>query len=80
MASNGRSYNRFAVALEIQDACNLKAVALELVKVATGLPDPRNDAAVILVINKLDSLVNGSGEHFAEAYGFCKEWAAKPPA
>lgn len=76
---NHATYNRFKVAVECQDASNIRAIARELVKVtdaaATVLANVASDPAVILVINKLDSMVNGSGEHFAEAYAFCKEWS-----
>ena len=74
------TYNRFATALAIQDACNINAVARELVKVLddarvnglTGI-DLVSDAAVILLVNKLDSMVNYSADHFSRAYNVAVE-------
>jgi hypothetical protein len=76
-------YNRHKVALEIQDACNLRAIARELVKVVDSASDETqstaatcDDAAVVLLVNKLESLCR-SDERFSAAYRLCGELAAK---
>lgn len=84
-----RSYNRFQVALDIQNACNLSGVAREFVKVvddARAKPivsgdqtmsdhwHLRRDPAVVLLVNKIESMV-GSQESFAAAYAECEAQA-----
>jgi hypothetical protein len=76
--ANKPTYDRFAVALEIQDACNLHAVSRELVKVVAaaalaGGPDVTDDPAVILVVSKIESLVrSGYRMRFADAWDTCQ--------
>jgi hypothetical protein len=71
-------YNRFQVALDIQDACNMRAIAREFVKVVdaahaetqnTG--ETWNDPAVVLMVNKLESL-SRSEATFSAAYVACQ--------
>jgi hypothetical protein len=76
-------YNRHKVAIEIQDACNLRAIAREFVKVVESASDETqsttetcNDPAVVLLVNKLESLCR-SEARFSAAYRLCSELAAK---
>lgn len=76
--------NRFKVALEIQDACNLRAIARQFVKVVdAAMAETKNtsrtwaDPAVVLMVNKLDSL-SCSRHHFADAYRICQERSNEP--
>lgn len=75
------TYNRHKVALEIQDAGNLRAIAREFVKVVDSAADETRsteatwrDPAVVMVANKIESLVY-SDARFGEAYKACKEKA-----
>jgi hypothetical protein len=72
------TYNRHKIALDIQDACNMRAIARELVKVVdAAMEECRSteatwrDAAVVLMINKLESLSH-SERDFSRAYTECK--------
>lgn len=60
------AYNRFRIAYEIQDACNPRAIARELVRVVDDASNDPNckgtdwvcrDAAVVAVVDKLKSLM-----------------------
>ncbi len=74
--------NMYKTAIQIQDACNLQAVARELVKVidtgvkAEGHIDTQsiNEHPVVkLIVDKLADLANiRSYESFCEAYDVCK--------
>jgi hypothetical protein len=74
-------YNRFKVALDIQDAGNLKAIAREFVKVVDAAHeetkstrDTWNDPAVVLLVNKLCSLTCADQFLvFSRAYDFCHD-------
>jgi hypothetical protein len=75
------NYNRFEIALAIQDAVNLRAIARELVKAADAACDEGGgtlasyvDPAVIPIVNKIESLVY-STEHFSQAYAACQAQA-----
>lgn len=71
-------YNRFKVAIEIQDACNPSGVARELVRVikdamddpeCTGTDWVRQDPAVRLVVNKLMDLTRAdAGDLWSVTY------------
>jgi hypothetical protein len=61
-----KGYNRFKVAVDIQNACNPSGVARELVRVIedamqdpayTGTDYVRSDPAVVAVVDKLSSLM-----------------------
>ena len=78
---NKPSYNRHKIAIEIQDACNLRAIAREFVKVVDAASDETqsttatwDDAAVVMLVNKLESLCR-SEERFSAAYKLCQERA-----
>lgn len=78
MWGNRATYNRFRIAVEIQDAGNMRAIARELVKVVDSAMDELqstekvwSDPAVRLVINKLESLA-GSDANYGDAYHQCK--------
>jgi uncharacterized protein YukE len=71
-------YNRHKVALEAQDAVNMRALAREFVRVVDQATDESrstsvtwHDAAVILFVNKFESLC-GSAGRFSDAYDVCK--------
>ena len=71
-------YNRNKVALKAQDAVNLRALAREFVRVVDQAGDESrstsatwHDAAVILFVNKFESLC-GSAGRFSDAYDICK--------
>lgn len=73
------SYNRFAVAVQIQDAGNLRALAREFVRVVDAAMEETQsttatweDAAVVLFVNKFESLCR-SEARFSAAYGLCLE-------
>jgi hypothetical protein len=76
-------YNRHKVALEVQDAVNLAAIAREFVKVVdSAMYDTKSteatyrDPAVVLFVNKLESLVHSNwNDHFSVAYKACTEKA-----
>lgn len=80
-----KSRTRFEVALYLQDAVNLRAIARELVRAADEAADEGGtsfsyrDAAVILIVNKIESLVRSNeGDNYSAAYDYCKRLA--PPA
>lgn len=77
------TYNRFQVAIGIQDAGNLRAIAREFVKVVDAATEENrstvetwSDAAVVMFVEKLESLCR-SQERFSAAYKLCLERAAK---
>jgi hypothetical protein len=69
--------NFYKLALEVQDAVNLRAIARLLVQAADAAADKAgtqasyDDPAVILIVNKIESLVNSSWR-FDGAYHECK--------
>jgi hypothetical protein len=74
-------YNRFDTALFVQNACNLRAIARELVKAADeaceqggGTAASYIDPAVVLIVNKLESLTH-SEQNFSAAYAACQAQA-----
>lgn len=80
---NKSAYDRFKIALEIQDAVNPRAIARELVKVVDAAANAGNgtqgicdDPAVILLVNKLESMVR-SESRFSAAYAACGEFSGK---
>jgi hypothetical protein len=75
---NKPTYNRHRVALAIQDAINPRAIARELVKVVEAAAETADstsaickDPAVVLVVSKLESLIQ-SEDRFADAYHECQ--------
>lgn len=73
--------NRFKAALDVQDACNLRAIARLLVVAADAAAEETkstqgvyDDAAVVMIVNKLESLVR-SDARFGAAYVLCHERA-----
>ena len=79
--ANKPTYNRHKVALEIQDAGNLRAIAREFVKIVDSASDETqsttatyNDPAVILLVSKLESLCR-SESRFSWAYQQCRKKA-----
>jgi hypothetical protein len=80
------AYNRFKVALDVQDAVNLRALAREFVKVVDQAADDTksteatwNDPAVVLFVNKFESLVHSNWDsRFSDAYRACQE-KIEPP-
>jgi hypothetical protein len=82
MWGNKATYNRFRVALDVQDAGNLLALAREFVKVVdTAMKEVKStkatwdDPAVVLFVNKLESLCR-SEQRFSAAYKACQEQVA----
>jgi hypothetical protein len=80
---NRAEYDRFKVALEVQDAGNLRALAREFVKVVDAAANATgstvgtwDDAAVVLFVNKFESLCR-SEARFSAAYAVCREQALK---
>lgn len=80
--ANKPTYNRHKIALEIQDAVNLRAIAREFVKVVDAAMDETRDTgktwadpAVVLMVNKLESLCH-SEQRFGEACAACEAKAA----
>ncbi|MET4190610.1 MULTISPECIES: hypothetical protein [unclassified Bradyrhizobium] len=76
---NRETYNRHKVALDVQDAVNLRALAREFVKVVDHAAAELNstvalvdDPAVILFVNKFESLCR-SDARFSAAYAACTE-------
>jgi hypothetical protein len=74
---NKPQYDRHQVALDVQDAVNLRALAREFVKVVdTAMGENRSteatwsDPAVVLFVNKFESLCR-SEANFSEAYAVC---------
>jgi len=80
---NRETYNRFKVALEIQDAGNLRALAREFVKVVDAAMEETksttatwNDPAVMLFVNKFESLSRSNYElAYSKAYDICRQKA-----
>ena len=78
-------YNRFKVALEVQDAGNLRALAREFVKVVDAASNETRsteatwaDAAVVIFVNKLNSLCRANdGLVFSAAYDKCLDALAQ---
>ena len=68
--------NIFKTALELQGACNLRAIARVLVMAADRAADEGgtaasySDPAVVLIVGKMESLVH-SAERFSDAYEQC---------
>ena len=63
-------------ALFVQDACNLRAIARLLVAAADHAANngrtQETDAAVVLIVNKLESLVHSEhGMNYHNAYDAC---------
>lgn len=82
MWGNKPDYNRHKVAIDVQDAGNLRALAREFVKVVdTAMEENQStmatwaDPAVVLFVNKFESLCH-SEQRFSEAYAACKAKAA----
>jgi hypothetical protein len=76
---NKPTYNRHKVAIEVQDAGNLRALAREFVKVVdaameetTSTTATWEDPAVVMMVNKFESLCR-SEERFSKAYAECRE-------
>jgi hypothetical protein len=69
--------NLYADALYVQDACNLRAIARLLVEAADAAADAvgtaasYRDPAVVLIVNKIESLVH-SGDNYSKAYAECE--------
>jgi len=81
MFGNKPTYNRHKVAIEVQDAGNLRALAREFVKVVDTAMEATqsttatwDDPAVVLFVNKFESLCR-SEERFSAAYKMCMEKA-----
>src|SRR4051794_37698395 len=78
---NRETYNRHKVAVDVQDACNLRALAREFVKVVDQAMDENKsteatwrDPAVVLFVNKFESLCHSNwNDTFSEAYRLCQE-------
>lgn len=75
------SYNRHKIALEVQDAGNMRALAREFVQVVDDAMNELqstqgvwDDAAVVLFVNKFESLCR-SDDRFSAAYKVCRQKA-----
>jgi hypothetical protein len=73
-----KSVTRFERALYLQDATNLRAIARELVRAADeaanegGTDASYHDAAVVLIANKIESLVHSEQTNtYSVAYDEC---------
>lgn len=73
------SYNRHQIALDVQNAGNLRALAREFVKVVDHADNELrstkavwDDSAVVLFVNKFESLCR-SDARFSAAYKVCNE-------
>jgi hypothetical protein len=72
-----RHSTRFQNAIDLQDGGNLRAIARELVRAADEATDAGgtlasySDPAVVLIVNKLESLVY-SNERFSDALAECE--------
>ena len=66
------TYNPYKVALQVQDACNLRALAREFVKVVDAANGNCDDAAVIMFVSKFESMVQPD-VRFNAAYDTCLE-------
>jgi hypothetical protein len=70
--------NRFKQAIDVQDGVNLRAIARLLVRAADEAADAGgtdasySDPAVVLIVNKIESLVHSS-ERFSDAWDQCHE-------
>jgi hypothetical protein len=71
--------NRFKLAIDVQDACNMRGIARSFVEVVDDamaeLKDTSKvwtDPAVVLFVNKLESLSH-SWQNFSAAYTACQE-------
>jgi hypothetical protein len=76
---NKPTYNRHKVAVDVQDAGNLRALAREFVKVVDAAMEENKsttatweDPAVVLFVNKFESLCH-SEARFSDAYRVCQE-------
>ena len=74
--------NLYADALFVQDACNLRAIARLLVSAADAAADAGGtaasyrDPAVVLIVNKIESLVHSeSGDNYSKACAECQRLA-----
>ncbi|WP_316207461.1 hypothetical protein [Bradyrhizobium sp. SZCCHNR3118] len=78
---NEATYNRHKVAIDVQDAVNLRALAREFVKVVDQAMEEHksteatySDPAVVMFVNKLESLVHSNWQlRFEAAYKTCQE-------
>ena len=77
-------YNRHKAALDLQDACNMRAIAREFVKICDDAHEELQDtgkvwrdAAVSIVVDKLMSLSLIKTNSFDLAYQVCKEKATE---
>ena len=75
------NYNRFHVALAMQDACNLQAISRAFVQIVDsaaadcGSTDATyTDPAVVLAVSKIESLCHSS-DRFGKAYDVAVERA-----
>ncbi|WP_456679509.1 hypothetical protein [Bradyrhizobium sp. S3.7.6] len=75
---NRETYNRHKVAIDVQDAVNLRALAREFVKVVDSAMNENrsteatwSDDAVVMFVNKFESLCR-SEQRFSAAYAACK--------
>lgn len=78
------NYNRFRVAIDLQDAGNMRAIAREFVNIVdsamreTGSTKATwTDPAVVLCVNKLESLAR-SEANYSLAYQACVKGCAPP--
>jgi hypothetical protein len=74
-------YNRFRVALAMQDACNLRAIARAFVQIVDSAAADcgsttatYDDAAVVLAVGKIESLCH-SDDRFSKSYDVAVERA-----
>jgi hypothetical protein len=73
------NFNRFKIALDVQDAGNLRALAREFVKVVDQAMEETgstmatwDDPAVVLFVNKFESLCR-SDARYSAAYKACTD-------
>ena len=74
--------NRYQTALDIQNACNFTAivgtlhkVCLEVLHESNSTEAVKNDPAVRIIVDKLDSMI--SGTDWLKQYKICEERAQK---
>ena len=68
--------NIYKAAMDVQDACNLRAIARLLVEAADKANGQYDDPAVILITSKIESLVHAEeGLRFSKAWDVCMEKA-----
>lgn len=79
------NYDRFQSAIDIQDAGNMRAIAREFIRAVDAAMHETGsttqtwaDPAVVLLVNKLESL-SRSEANFSAAYDACRK-RALPPA